>query len=115
MLLNSDADLLDALTSLYGAPLVTINEIPPVTGNFDLKGADCLVITPEGNGVRITNPCGKPCCSQEEYLTPVYSSLNQLNARHVRLEDLLRGTVTNTDILLGRMKDLENSVGIGGF
>jgi len=114
--INSDADLIDALTDLYGLPLLSINQIPPSDdGNFNLLGADCISLADQTNGVHFTNPCGKPCCDQESYLTPVYDSLNQINSRHVRLEDFLRGIVTNSDTLLRRMKDMENSIGLGGF
>ena len=114
--INSDEDILAALTSIYGQPIVRINEIPPQnTGDFYLAGSDCIVVGPESSGIRITNPCGQPCCDKETYLSAVYDSINQLNSRHVRLEDFLRGTVDNTDVLISRLKDMENSIGLGGF
>ena len=116
LVINSDQDIIDALTDMYGHPITSINEIPPMDdGAFYLAGADCVSIGPEGSGLKIINPCGKPCCSEDSYLAPVYDSLNQLNANHVRLEDFLSGALDNTSSLLGRLKDLENSVGLGGF
>lgn len=113
--INNDAQLLAALTAIYGPPIVRINEIPPQQdGNFDLLGADCVVLTGTQSGAQISNPCGEPCCDKETYLSPVYDSINQLNARHARLEDFMKSSVDNLDILIGRLKDMENSIGIGG-
>ena len=114
VVINNDEQLIDALTAMYGQPVTTINEIPPVDGNFDLLGADCIVVESSESGAVIDNPCGEPCCDEETYLGPVYESINQLNARHARLEDFLSSAVNNIDILLGRLKDMENSVGLGG-
>lgn len=114
--INNDQDLMNALTNLYGQPIVRINEIEPQgSGDFYLVGSDCVEAVLENTGIKFENSCGKPCCSEEGYLTPVYDALNQLNARHVRLEDFLKGTVKNTDMLLSRLKNMENSVGLGGF
>jgi len=118
VVLTDDESIIDALTLLYGPPITAINEIPPETdGNFTLRGADCVVVTPEtgGQGIRIENPCGIPCCDKETYLSPVYESINQLNSRHVRLEDFLGNMTVSLDFLLSSLKDLENAVGLGGF
>lgn len=116
IVLTDDASLLAALTDLYGEPITSINQIPPENGNFDLTTADCLAVSQAGlAGLVFTNPCGVPCCDKDSYLTPVYDSVNQLNSRHVRLEDFLADVRTQLGILIPRLKDLENSVGAGGF
>ena len=113
--IKNDSDLLDALTTMYGAPIVTINEMKPLSNNFDLRGADCINITPTESGALIDNPCGEPCCSQEDYLGPLYDSINQLNAKHAKLEDYLRSSTANQNMLINSLKDMENSIGIGSF
>lgn len=114
--LVDDNSLIERLVSIYGPPITRINGLSPVDGNFNIKGADCINITNDGtSGVIMNNPCGKPCCDEGSYLTPVYESLNQLNARHVRLETFLQSTVNNTDTLLSRLGDMENAIGAGGF
>ena len=115
VVIDDDASLLSALTQLYGEPVTTINQIPPVNGNFDIKAADCLALSQTLSGITLSNPCGVPCCDKDSYLTPVYESVNQLNSRHVRLEDFLKEVRGQLNTLLGRLKDLENSVGAGGF
>ena len=113
--IQDDSDLLDALTDLYGAPLVTINEMKPLSNNFTLEGADCITVNATESGALIDNPCGEPCCSKEDYLGPLYDSINQLNAKHAKLEDYMRSATANQNILINNMKDMENSIGVGGF
>ena len=116
LVINSDEDLLEALIDLFGRPITTINQEPPVNdGNFTLAGADCVQMSTLSNSITVTNPCGKPCCDKETYLDPVYDSVNQLNARHARLDDFLSGVIRNLDTLLSRLKDMENSIGYGGM
>lgn len=115
VVIDDDASLLAALTDLYGPPVTSINQIPPVDGNFNLETSDCLAASPLSSGLSFSNPCGIPCCDKESYLTPVYDSVNQLNSRHVRLEDFLKEVRNQLNTLLDRLKDLENSVGVGGF
>jgi len=116
--LVDDNSILDALTVRYGKPVTNINNIPPdSSGNFYIRGADCVAVDTLASGasVVITNPCGKPCCDEETYLTPVYDSLNTLNAKYATVESFYRSALDALSTLLSRLKDLENSVGFGGM
>jgi len=112
--LVDDASLLTNLTALYGTPITKINNlIPDPDGNFELAEADCINISNYEHSITFSNPCGEPCCDKESYLTPVYNSVDQLNARHVRLENFLEQATADIGTVLTRMENLENSIGIG--
>ena len=116
LVINNDTDLFDALTAVYGTPITKINNIAPNTsGDFVLAGADCIDVAVQGSGLLLDNPCGTPCCDKDTYLTPVYESVNNLNARHARLDDYLVSVNSSLSLLLNRLKDLENSVGVGNI
>jgi len=109
--LENDADIIDALTQLYGQPITTINGIDPdANGNFGVDDADCVIVTGGSNGVTISNPCSTPCCDTD-YLDAAYEALNQINVRYARLIDFYGGTTVNVDQIQQRLGLLEAQTG----
>jgi len=109
--LETDADIIDAITDIYGAPIVTVNGIDPdSSGNFIIEGEDCVVVGNITNGVNISNPCSTPCCDTD-YLDAAYEALNQINVRYARLVDFYTATDTNISQIQARLALLEAQTG----
>jgi len=84
--LASDADVLTALTNLFGVPVQTINGLQPdVNRNFQIEGADCITIAPLTTGIEISNPCATPCCDENDNVDDLQQSIANLNLRYAQL------------------------------
>jgi hypothetical protein len=112
--LEDDVDILNALTSIYGVPITTINTMPPTdSGDFTLAPMDCVNITAlsPATGVSIENPCSTPCCDKATYLSAAYESINQLNIRYARILEFYNGTTANISQIQLKLALLEAQTG----
>ena len=109
--LLNDAGILAALTSKYGVPVTTINNLKPdAGGNFELQGEDCVQIN-TGTGVQISNPCSTPCCDPTTQLQAAYESLNRLNLKYGQVYEFFISASTRIADLQGKIAILENQTG----
>lgn len=110
--LESDQDILDAMLSIYGLPITTINTIgPDSSGNFTLTALDCLGFENLTSGIRINNPCSTPCCNNAEYLGAVYDAINQMNVRYARIIEFYNAASANMDTIQQKLGLLEAQTG----
>ena len=107
IVLASNADIITALTSLYGAPIVSINSAPPgPDGNFAIDGEDCVDVTTLDGAIVLTNPCAEPCCDNS-YLDGIYKSIAELNLRYAGLEAYYQSLSRNVNEMQARLIGLE--------
>lgn len=60
------SEVSNILASTGSNPIRTINaQKPNSAGNFTIAGLDCTTIGGAQNGITISNPCSKPCCSED--------------------------------------------------
>jgi len=105
--ITDDASILANLTSLYGTPVTSVNGIKPdVSGNFTLQPIDCTEFTPIEGGVRVENPCSKPCCDKSD-LDDAYTAISELNLRYARMEGYYQSLSRNINELQARLIGLE--------
>jgi hypothetical protein len=111
LVLDNDADILDALISLYGRPITTINNIAPDgSSNFEIEAQDCTQVAAGTNSLILSNPCSEPCCDSD-YLDAAYEALNQINIRYARITDFYESATTNIDQIEQRLGLLEAQTG----
>lgn len=79
----------------------TINGVSPDSnGNIQIKGSDCLQITQTAdNALTIQNPCGKPCCSLQEYSTQVTKAVDLLMYQKETLRQMLQSMGNNINFM----------------
>lgn len=71
----------DCAGTVIGAPIRTINGIPPDNaGNFTFIPDDCIDFEPIDGGLRVKEQCATPCCGCEELQT-VTQALQDLEVR----------------------------------
>lgn len=112
--ISSKAELVSAITSLYGAPILSINGQPPsALGNIDIlpdagEGEDvsCVDITTIDHGISIANTCATPCCDRDTYLDLITQSIGELNARAARLSSYLESVSGNINSLQNELSIL---------
>jgi hypothetical protein len=105
--IGSDADIIEALTNEYGAPITSINGQPPDgDGNFQVVGADCTSVSRGNHNITIKNPCAEPCCDKS-LLTDVYAVLSQLNIRYAVLESYYQNMGLTVNQMQARIVGLE--------
>jgi len=110
--ITDDASIMEALVARFGQPITTINNVKPdALGNFEVVGADCTTISTNNSQAVFENPCSVPCCDKDDYLPAAYEAINQVNVRHVKLEEYSKQIDTNLEVIKNRLKNLENSTG----
>jgi hypothetical protein len=109
--LNSDADVLSALTNLYGVPVLTINGLfPDAARNFEVAGADCTLVDAVDAGIVITNPCADPCCDGDSELDALNQSIANLNQRYAQLKANTDAIASDVNVLQGRVQGLATEI-----
>jgi hypothetical protein len=85
--INSDQDVIDALTNELGVPIRSINGLlPDLTRNFEVLAADCTEIINQAAGITIGNPCATPCCPEDPNIAAIKESITALNLRYSQLQ-----------------------------
>ena len=99
--INTPEDLLQAVTQYYGVPITTINNVAPDDkGNMTLNGAECVSVIAVTGGIQVSNPCGKPCCS-DDYLQSAMEAVNQINLKTETITKFYQAA----DQLLSQMRE----------
>lgn len=85
--LNSDADVLSALTNDFGEPVREINGVRP-DGNRDFffQGEDCTSVDENAAGIVLGNPCATPCCDENTNVEQLLQNIANLNLRYAHLK-----------------------------
>jgi hypothetical protein len=110
--LVNDEDVLNALTSLYGRPLRTINGmLPDPDRNFNLLPADCTTIQQSGeHAVVVSNPCSVPCCDEDTNIDNILTSIANLNLRYSQLKSFYDAAATTLNSLQNKLLVLGTEV-----
>lgn len=104
-------DMIDSLVSeVYtrlGEPIRSINGIwPNSSGNFTLAGGDCTEVVPNGStGLRVNNPCSRPCCGDvnREQLETALAALETAQARLLSYYQSLSNNVNSIQARLASL------------
>lgn len=97
-----DEYLIQAVTSVYGQPVLTVNGISPdSTGNIKILPTDCLMVETDSanHSISFYNPCGTTCAS-DSFMSDVYARISDLN-RSVGLLTSFYTSVSNTLAQMG--------------
>ena len=111
-LITSRAELVDAIISKFGNPLLTINGISPdLNHNFTITGdpEGCSEVKVITNGVTVSNPCATTCCDKS-YLEVIINNIDELNSRSSRLTDYLTSVSSNVNSLNNELAMLKLSI-----
>jgi hypothetical protein len=110
--LNSDADVLAALISQFGAPILSINGLlpEPEDRNFNIFGLDCTTVDAAANGLVLSNPCASPCCDEDTNLANILDSIANLNLRYAQLKAFLDAQFTSQNTLQNKLLVLGSEV-----
>lgn len=112
-LIKNRDELINAIVTKFGNPILTINNISsdPVNHNFTITSdpGGCCTISQVDNGLVFNNPCATTCCDKS-YLDTVISNINELNSRASRLTDYLTSVSTNLNSLNNELAMLKLSV-----
>jgi len=110
--LTNDADVLDAMTALYGRPIRTINGmLPDQDRNFTVSGGDCTGVDPAGShSVVISNPCASPCCDEDANISAILESIANLNLRYAQLRGFLDSAHTTLSAMQNKLLLLGSEV-----
>ena len=86
----------------------TINGVSPDSnGNIQIKGSDCLQISQTAdNALTIQNPCGKPCCSLQQYSTQVTKAVDLLLYQKETLRQMLQSMGNNINFMQANLATL---------
>lgn len=97
----SSDELMDALASRYGTPIVSVNGVSPdSSGNINILPTDCFMVTKDDNNHSISfyNPCA-PTCSSYDFVNESLRRIKELNDAI----DLLRSYYESTANTLAQM------------
>jgi len=109
--LNNDQDVLDALVSLYGQPIQSINGMKPdAARNFNIFGLDCTTVSTETNRVTISNPCATPCCDEDTNVAALLDAISNLNLRYSQLINFFDGTASSVNNIQNKLLALASEV-----
>jgi len=107
----TDADVITALTNATGTPIRSINGLlPDVSRNFDVLTDDCTEITPLAAGISIGNPCATPCCPEDENITQLTNSVENLNLKYADLIRFYEETRDLVNEIQGKLFSLGNTL-----
>lgn len=96
-----------AVLKAVGNPIYNINGISPDDkGTFYIRGGDCVSVSGNGTGLTLSNTCAKPCCTEEQTVTELGSSLVTLNAAIERLTQYYNTLTTNVGAMQARLSSL---------
>lgn len=99
-------DILRALAEEFGNPIKSINgATPDASGAIVIQGGDCTSITTTENGISISNPCSKPCCS-EASTSDAQMALQLLEEARTRLTGYFESVSTNINAIQSRLASL---------
>ena len=112
--IQSKADLITALTGIFGQPICKINGISPNdNGEFllDVPANGCVRIEGQasGHGLTLSNPCAEPCCDKSS-LENIMANIQTLNSRYGRLYSYLTETATMLNNLQNELSVLKMSL-----
>lgn len=110
----SDTDLANYIYDTYGAPIRTINDVPPddagniefVVENGDDIGLSVESVVGSTGALIIKDTNGKPCCTQAD-LQVIIDNIGKLNERAARMES----TQSNLDTMLNMISTYLTQVG----
>ena len=79
----------------------TINGVKPdQNGNIELIGSDCLSVNQTGdNALTIQNPCGKPCCTLQQYSNQITKAIQLLTYQKQTLKQMLQSMGNNINFM----------------
>ncbi len=104
-------DVLAALYKLLGVPITSINGIgPDEDGNFNISGLDCTDVNGINNGITISNPCAKPCCTSD-IPADIATALSSLEEARNRLINYHEALLNNLQTMQSRLASLIASKG----
>lgn len=103
---KSVEDILRRISEEYGNPIKSINGATPDSGGaFVIQSGDCTSITTTDNGIAISNPCAKPCCS-ETSTSDTQMALQLLEEARTRLLGYFESVSTNINAIQARLSSL---------
>lgn len=108
--LLNDTDVLNALIGRYGHPIVTINGLrPDATMNFGIIGEDCTQVDPLDHGVAISNPCARPCGTEDSVIAQALNDIGNLDLRYGTLKTFIENAASDLNRINQRLIALGNA------
>lgn len=102
--LLNNADVVAALTALYGVPIQTINGIRPDSSmEFTLAAADCSKLTSLAHGISLANPCARPCGDEDANVNQLLEDVGALDLRYGQLRSYLDAQGAQLNDLMQKM------------
>lgn len=102
--------LRNIVNSAAGAAIKTINgQSPDTEGNFVIAGLDCVSIkeVQDTNSITVSNPCSKPCCSDDSGdLADIRSSQDLLTDKVDRISENLNSFINSINNVETRLPSL---------
>lgn len=98
--------LVAAVYTALGTPVRTVNGVEPdENGNVSVTGLDCTEVSVAGNGITISNPCAKPCCSETtaEDIDTALDSMEESRKRLTEYYETLSGAVNSLQLKLASL------------
>lgn len=98
----------DQLESQLKKYVKTINKVKPdKTGNINIKGSDCLTVQQmSDNTLVIQNPCGKPCCTIQQYSTQLTNAVQMLSYQKDTIRQLLQAMGNNINFMQANLSSV---------
>lgn len=94
------------LQGLIGNPIRAINGLPPDTdGNIDIQGGDCIRLESAEAGLRMSNTCSSPCCS-DATAADVKANLDRLQDAQNRLMSYYEVLTSNINAMQARLASM---------
>lgn len=105
--LNNTGDVMDELVRRYGPPVLTVNgAVPDDKGAINLTPGDCITAEATGNLLKLSNPCGQPCCSDNS-MQDAMTGINTLNQNIGKLSGFYTAVLQAMTQMDTKLKEIE--------